>query len=504
MFYIIDINGTTKTVVTEPIYQGSAGANKIILVAPFSNNAQITVSAMLPNGIPVKVPQIMEPTILPTMLQDANGNKYTAFSLTVDELLTTYAGAVQIQFRVVLGNGKYLDTYKTQFKVQEGVVTEPLELPTDEDYMDAILNYLAQMNSDPVKSIYYSAPQSQLLPTSIETVPSGFTEYTSDGFTASNSYNNARTNKVLFGVDFAKISRTTVGFELALNSIEDVGIIQLFMQSTTEAILIGIALSEDGISYNNQSIAIQPTRVSVPISIRYNFGSEKAKYIIVNISSGKEIPVIINAVEIFSPTLDGEYIIAQRSGAESVIPANNGALITQYLGEAQEYSQQAEQSAGEAQASAADSQQAYTNITNLAGKVDGYPILEDVNGEPKIPSVYFNQVDIKEYIEITNENELATIEAQVGDVAFLVEEVGGVQTTTKSWILLSVADGVRNWVVYGTSYATNAGNANYAATAGNAAKVGGIAFEGIYTSEQYDSIVANNAIIENVIYIVEV
>ena len=88
MFYIIDTHGTTKAVITEPIYQGSVGVNNIVLLAPFPANTQITVSAYLPNGIPIKNLEPLSATIYPQgmpELKDGIGNNYTAFSGVIDQ-----------------------------------------------------------------------------------------------------------------------------------------------------------------------------------------------------------------------------------------------------------------------------------------------------------------------------------------------------------------------------------------------------------------------------------
>ncbi len=137
--------------------------------------------------------------------------------------------------------------------------------------------------------------------------------------------------------------------------------------------------------------------------------------------------------------------------------------------------------------SATESNKVYEELNNLKGKVGGYAVLEDVDGKAVIPSAHINQVDVKEYIKITDEDELNYIDAQKGDVAVLVETVTEIATgddgeeitstyeaITKSWLLLGIENGVREWKIYGTSYATNAGYSTYANNAGNAQKINGI------------------------------
>lgn len=137
------------------------------------------------------------------------------------------------------------------------------------------------------------------------------------------------------------------------------------------------------------------------------------------------------------------------------------------------------------------------SLTKLGNQVGGYPVLEEIEGEayPKIPSVYLNQVDIKEYKKITDESQLATVDAQKHDVAVLVEpeyvsnEKGELVPTgelviTKSWLLYDVAeDGKREWIKFGLSYATNSGYATYSNNAGNASKVNHLVIKGMKESE---------------------
>lgn len=136
------------------------------------------------------------------------------------------------------------------------------------------------------------------------------------------------------------------------------------------------------------------------------------------------------------------------------------------------------------------------SLKTMGNQVGGYPVLEKVEGEayPKIPSVYLNQVDIKEYKKIYDESELNTIDAQVGDVAILVtrekeyDEEGkptdaGEFIISKSWLLYSADEyGSREWIKFGLSYATNSGYATYANNAGDASKVNGLVIKSL--SEQ--------------------
>ena len=156
MFYIINTQGTTRAVITEPIYQGSVGVNSITLLAPFPSNVIIEVIAILPNGLRIRNLNPLTATIYPEGMPpifDPNGKPYTTFSGIIDSSLTQQSGLVQIQFKVMLGVGKELGTYMTSFNVSEGVSIESLPEPSADDYYDKILQYLANIDKNAIKNI---------------------------------------------------------------------------------------------------------------------------------------------------------------------------------------------------------------------------------------------------------------------------------------------------------------------------------------------------------------
>lgn len=92
-----------------------------------------------------------------------------------------------------------------------------------------------------------------------------------------------------------------------------------------------------------------------------------------------------------------------------------------------------------------------------------------VNG--KIPMSQIPATATQEIYTVTSEEELTSLSAQRGDLAELIEEVEGVRTITKTWQCLGDATVLENWVVWGTSYAVQAGNANTATNAVNASMI---------------------------------
>ena len=91
----------------------------------------------------------------------------------------------------------------------------------------------------------------------------------------------------------------------------------------------------------------------------------------------------------------------------------------------------------------------------------------------KIPMQYVPATATTEIHEIASESELTGLTAQRGDLAELIETIDGERVITKTWQCLGDSTVRDNWVVWGTSYAVQAGNATLAGTAENATKING-------------------------------
>lgn len=91
----------------------------------------------------------------------------------------------------------------------------------------------------------------------------------------------------------------------------------------------------------------------------------------------------------------------------------------------------------------------------------------------KIPMQYVPATATTEIHEIVSESELTGLTAQRGDLAELIETIDGERVITKTWQCLGDSTVRDNWVVWGTSYAVQAGNATLAGTAENATKING-------------------------------
>jgi len=107
----------------------------------------------------------------------------------------------------------------------------------------------------------------------------------------------------------------------------------------------------------------------------------------------------------------------------------------------------------------------------------------------KIPMSQIPATATQEIYVVSAESELIGLVAQRGDLAELVESINGVQTVTKTWQLLGDdATVTANWVVWGTSYAVQSGNATTAENAVNAEKINNHRLV-LMTDTQHDSAV---------------
>lgn len=89
----------------------------------------------------------------------------------------------------------------------------------------------------------------------------------------------------------------------------------------------------------------------------------------------------------------------------------------------------------------------------------------------KIPMSQIPATATQEIYVITSETQLVELTAQRGDLAELMESINGEDTITKTWQCLDDATIRSNWIVWGTSYAVQAGNATMASEAINSTMI---------------------------------
>ena len=310
--------------------------------------------------------------------------------------------------------------------------------------------------------------------------------------------------EALFYKNQEDTKNSEAGFIIELDNERNIGFVQIYVLSVIRDATMNAYISSDGVSFqkcDTLNLAVTPVS-NVLCAYRFKIG-KKARYLKI-VQEGDDHTngtFAMKGIEIYEANYEGRYIIKQQSG--NVIELDTfiaSSLVDELICHRDMAKTWAEGEAviegleedGTAKYSAkhwaSKSQALYDDIDDKKGKVNGYAPLEHIEGEeyPKIPSMYINQIDIKEYKKITDVSQLDTIPAQLHDVAILVEPEYVAETDgnlvptgelviTKSWLLYDVAeDGTREWIKYGLSYATNSGYSTYANNAGNSQKINGI------------------------------
>ncbi len=564
MIFVIDNQGTTKVVLYEPIYQGSNNANQIVLLAPFASSTQPTVSFTLPNGIQTE-PFYMTP--LQEWSQETGElvalNNLNGWAMNVDFAITEFAGIVDVQFELHIPNGT-LATYTSAFEVGKGVYGIAPNIDTTGNIYNQILSYLSTIVQDTneavdkaIAYIRYIAPSKDLLKppnnnylTAIPAINSDGDiaykgNFTVDGMTAYLDKSNLIEPNDVINRDLLfyqnRTPATEAGFIIDLGSIESVGVVQAYYfqiqkvgnTQYADGPTIVCYISEDGQTYTEaDSVTLNSAYYCYIHQFQVN---QQTRYIklVQQDNYYTNGSLSYKGIEVYQATKDGAYEIVRNDGNTSIIPTydvdNYISILEPLRDEAQTSAENAqkwatgsetetdEQHNNSAKDWANKSQALYNDIDAKKGQVNGYAPLEHIEGEeyPKIPSMYINQIDIKEYKKITDEAQLNTIVAQKHDVAVLVEpeyiadDEGNLVATgelviTKSWLLYNVAeDGTREWIKYGLSYATNAGYSTYANNAGNTRAINGTVIESKSYAD-YNAMVENGTVSTDTIYIVEV
>ena len=500
MIFIVNSQGTTIGVESSDVYQGAVIPNGLAVIAPFPNNVIPTVSFTLPNGLSIPG-GIMNRIPLTSQMQDNNGFSFNAWGYDLDIPITQFPGTVKVQFTFATGHGT-ITSYPTQFEVQRGVLIDAPTFDVVENVQQVITDitsYLASIGANTfealenaIEYVQYITPDNYLLNDNAHraelTFIGGTVDVSGDNTIAGMTDNLTEADILNPMGDsyFYKYSGTesNVGFQVSFPTPFNVGLVQLYLYEITEATTLTIQCGNVSKTVDVAPIQYYDDVLTSKMRIIRVHIDTRADTVTITQSVGNSL--IYKGVEIFEVSTEGYYKIVQADGNTFEMSTFNPEEMLALLESAKSQAQASAESAqkwAEGTTVTTDPQYKHSakdyaeSITELAGEVGGYPILENIDGSPKIPSTYINQVQIHNNIEITSESQLATIDAQPGDVAYLVDTIDGVKTITKSWLLLSIDNGTRNWARYGASYADNAGNAVYAASAGDALKVNGVTYK---------------------------
>lgn len=162
---------------------------------------------------------------------------------------------------------------------------------------------------------------------------------------------------------------------------------------------------------------------------------------------------------------------ATNQAAAALLSANNAKISEQNAKMSENNAKTSETNAKTSETNAKNSEDKTEQAMSDTLAMIGNDICPLADG--KIPMQYVPATATTEIHEIVSESELTGLTAQRGDLAELIETIDGERVITKTWQCLGDSTVRDNWVVWGTSYAVQAGNATLAGTAENATKING-------------------------------
>ena len=141
MIFFVGNDGTVISSVPSPVYQGSAGANDMYVVAPFAANLSATVAFKLPNGVYTEQ-YLMTPTgEITGVINQVTGKPYSGWQFSIPNEITEYFGSVTAQFYFYSAQaGRILASSSTSFLVAKGVPAVFPRTPTPDVYQNILSN----------------------------------------------------------------------------------------------------------------------------------------------------------------------------------------------------------------------------------------------------------------------------------------------------------------------------------------------------------------------------
>lgn len=118
MVFFINNDGTVANTFPSQVYQGSDGANRLLVIAPFAENLTAAVRFLLPNGV-ISRPYNMTYTGRLTGIADENGRAIFGWSMDLPSEISVYYGTVTAQF-FFYAAGRITATSAASFTVRRG------------------------------------------------------------------------------------------------------------------------------------------------------------------------------------------------------------------------------------------------------------------------------------------------------------------------------------------------------------------------------------------------
>lgn len=143
MIFFVGNGGTVIKGLPSPVYQGSANANTVYLIAPFASNTQVTLAFKLPNGsiYPKEEPAAMTAQgALEGVKNGQTGQTYAGWTYDLPNAVTALYGIVTVQFFFHNAEGKVTASSSVSFNVGQGVPPVLPDAPSDDVYEQILAN----------------------------------------------------------------------------------------------------------------------------------------------------------------------------------------------------------------------------------------------------------------------------------------------------------------------------------------------------------------------------
>ena len=226
-----------------------------------------------------------------------------------------------------------------------------------------------------------------------------------------------------------------------------------FGSGTVRIGVIGVDSLDGGalstrISTNMRTIGVQDGAASREANAQLNTAAEVWEKYLVNMEKNRQAAeAAAQAASESARLANNAQEAAKNAGEDAKASAENAAVSENNAKKSEVNSSASEKTASQA-------------LADLLAMINGGDIILATDG--KLPLSAIPATATQEIYTVTSEDELTSLTAQRGDLAELIEEIDGEQAITKTWQCLGDASIRENWVVWGTSYAVQAGNATTA------------------------------------------
>lgn len=146
MIFFVANDGTVIKSVPSPVYQGSANANNIYLIAPFASNLSVSVAFKLPNGVWTTRYAMTPLNEISGVINEQTGKPYVGWQFSMPNEITRYFGTVTAQFFFYSAqSGVVTASSSTSFTVGQGVPEVLPDQPAADVYELILSNISALM-----------------------------------------------------------------------------------------------------------------------------------------------------------------------------------------------------------------------------------------------------------------------------------------------------------------------------------------------------------------------